>query len=104
MHKIRQYLSRIQSPALVVAIWLNKDTNDVEYVPIYPLPHSMETIHALREGWAERRLKLVGCMAWNSDGVQTALDPLPADILARLHRGFASFMNSLSTYVIEGGK
>jgi len=80
------------TPATVVAILLNRDTLSVEYVPTAPLTYTNETLDALIPKWAARKLRFVGYMSWCDGNIQTTLEPMPGEILARLHMGFQAYL------------
>jgi hypothetical protein len=97
MHTPEMYRPLVASSAIAVAVLLNVDTMDVEYVSLQPRPFPESVIRALAVEWEPRRLNLVGVLGWNEQsGIQAQLEPLPDAVAARINRGFATYLMAFS--------
>jgi hypothetical protein len=91
------YHQLVSSADIAVGVLLNADGSDVEFLPLQPRPFPESTICALEIQWAPRLLHFAGVMTWTeAPGTQTQLEPLPDAVVARLNRGFETYLTAFS--------
>ncbi len=94
MHTPEMYRSLVASADIAVAVLLNVDTYDVEFMPLQPRPFPESTVLALEVEWSPRHLCFVGVMAWTDGSTHTQLEPLPEAVVTKLNRAFNAYLSA----------